>query len=115
MPRAKPRMRTRTGRIAYELHAEAQRLRVDFLNTDMDIVFTFLKLARLEHGAGDREHLDNLIKLTHDAVHTVEKLAQGLPAAKARPILRRLVKLGADLRETEAGARSDGRRFAGPA
>ena len=89
-----------------ELHTEAERLRVDFLNADLDIAFTFLKLARRELEYGDCHHFDDLMKRTCQAIDTVERLMTKLPAGQAGAVQKRLKGLRSALRKTET-ARSE--------
>ena len=92
-----------------ELHAETERLRLDFLNTDLDVAFTFVNLARRELELGECHHFDDLVDKSYRVVETVENLMKRLPEAKTRAIRKRLDELRAGLWKMETAYRGASR------
>ena len=45
-----------------ELHARTQQTRIDFLQTDLDLCFTFISVAETEHRTGDRAAAEQALK-----------------------------------------------------
>jgi len=114
MPQRRLAARTDGRKSLDELQAEAQRLRVEFVNVDMDMAFTFANLARRELETGECHHFDDLIDRSYRVVETVESLMKRMPADKARAVRRRLDELRAHLWRMET-AHTGTKRLAGHA
>lgn len=75
-----------------ETIAEAARLRTDFLNCELDLVRTFLDLARTESDMDDlgtRQALD----LASQGIRTIRRYMDRLSASERKPIARALAGL----------------------
>ena len=75
---------------------EFARDRIDFLNSDLDLANTFVKLAITELSLKDREHCAALLQKARVALETVRRLAAmrpPLPADETAQLAKRCDEL----------------------
>jgi len=58
-----------------ELHARTEQNRVDFLQTDLALCFTFIDVAETELAMGDREAARRALDKAQDGYATIDRFA----------------------------------------
>ena len=67
-----------------ELHDEADRNLIDFLRIELDLGFTFAKVAKTEHDLGNLEHAEKSKQRAIAAMESARYFQQRLPNPEAK-------------------------------
>lgn len=92
--------------IGEQLRAKAQKLGMEFANTDLDAANTFLDLARLDFESGEYEHASRLLKNAEHAAEVVETIVQRFPEGSVPELKRKLEALKQAIHEVKSRFRS---------
>jgi hypothetical protein len=89
-----------------EIHAQAQRNRIDFLKTDLELCFTFADLLDTELQMGDRDAAQRLRENAEHGHDTVAYLLLGVDEGSEKDVIQQ--------RLNQLRARLDGFAFPRP-
>ena len=84
-----------------QLRAEAERLRIQFVDADLGIAMTFLRIASTACHNGETDEANRLIARAEHASHKVAEFLDRISEGPAGPLREKLATLDAAIAEAK--------------